>query len=119
MKCLKCLKDYNGKHKSSFKHYLKHINKWGLCKECNSGVIQKENDYSHNYYTKHKKHYARLQKNYREQLTDSYVANVLVDRTTLKAKDIPQEMVDAKRQHIKMKRMMKEGNNETKKKVSF
>ena len=108
MKCLKCLKTINGKPKLKFNKYLSHFSNWAVCKECVDVSVKKANENVHSYYIKNKERYTKLQKSYKKKLTDSYVANVLVDRTNLKAKDVPQEVVDAKRQYMKVNRLFKE-----------
>ena len=55
-----------------------------------------------------KSHYRELHKSYKNKLTDSYVANCLADRTILKGSDIPQDIIQAKRQYMRMKKHLKE-----------
>ena len=42
----------------------------------------------------------------RENLTDGYVRGLLVNRTILKNSDIPQELVNIKREHLKFQRKL-------------
>ena len=49
---------------------------------------------------------------WRENLTDRYVKDLLVKRTSLKTSDIPQELVDLKRKQLKTHRKLKEIENE-------
>ena len=109
MKCLKCLKSYRGRKLflDVSKDFM-HLEKWGVCESCSETM----NQYRHEYYIKNKEHYKGLHKEYRANLADYYVANQLVFRTSLKAKDIPKEMVQAKRQIMKFNRLIKENNNE-------
>ena len=44
-----------------------------------------------------------------ENLSDSYVKTVICQRTGLSHKDIPQEMVEARRQYMKLNRIIREG----------
>ena len=44
----------------------------------------------------------------RDNLTDVYIIKTLTDRSNLTNKDIPQELVEAKRQYVKIKRITKE-----------
>ena len=105
MKCLKCLNPINkGKEVNVNQHLTEVANNWGLCKAC----YNDDNGYGKDYYYNNKDRYRELHKGYKSELTDSYVANCLVDKTNLKAKDIPQEMVVAKRQFMKMNRIIKE-----------
>ena len=50
-------------------------------------------------------------KDRRKAITDSYVRQVLCDRTSLTFKDIPQELIDAKRELIKLSRKLKKGKH--------
>ena len=49
-----------------------------------------------------------LQHKWSAELSDSYVSNRLTERTTLRASDIPAELIEAKRVHIKTLRLLKE-----------
>ena len=97
MLCVKCAIVYN-------------INSgFGLCDVCLSKSINKPKEYSAKYRKAHKDHYNKLGKQYRDQLSDSYVRRVIVDKSDiLKPEDIPQIMVEAKRNSIKIKRLIKE-----------
>ena len=114
MKCLKCLKSIKKMNKRSiFKvnQYLIRITNWGICEDCLDINVKEAADYVHKYYIANKDRYAELQKRYKEELTDSYVANVLADKSSLKGKDIPKEIIKAKRQYMKMNRLLKENKN--------
>ena len=111
MKCLKCLKSIKKMNKRNiFKvnQYLIHIANWGICKDCLDITVEEAAHYVHKYYISNKDRYAQLHKGYKAELTDSYVANALVDRTDLKAKDMPKEMIEAKKQYMKLNRIIKE-----------
>jgi len=43
-----------------------------------------------------------------KDLTDSYIRKLLKAGTTLKGCDIPQELIELKRDHLKVKRLLKE-----------
>ena len=51
---------------------------------------------------------------YREDLHDNYVKAKIAAGTLLSSKDIPQSLIDAKREHLKIKRFLKEQENEQK-----
>ena len=56
---------------------------------------------------------ARYKKCYRQQsdnLTDAYVVKQLTKRSLLCAADVPQELIEAKRQHLRLRRELKELN---------
>ena len=111
MKCLKCMKSYVGTSDIKVNKYLIHITNWGICKDCLDITVKEAADYVHKYYTANKDRYAKLQKKYKEELTDSYVANVLADRSSLKGRDIPKEIIEAKRQYMKLNQITKENKN--------
>ena len=47
-------------------------------------------------------------KRHRDSMSDSYIKNLIVAyNTSLETKDIPQEVVEAKREHLKLKRLLK------------
>ena len=108
MKCLNCLNVYKGKQKVNLPHLLSHLEKWGMCKECSDDVDTLAADKASDYYHKNKEHYKELHKGYKSNLTDSYVANIVADGTSLKAKDIPKQLVQGKRQQMQVKRIVKE-----------
>ena len=124
MKCLRCLKHV--KEDDSYRpkivnKYLKHLNDWYLCimfKEMEDEVNKID---ARIYYNKNKKHYRDLHKKYKRTLVDSYVANAFVDRTDLKAVDVPKSMIKAKRGFMLFNRIIKaqeesENGNKSKKK---
>lgn len=45
-----------------------------------------------------------------KELRDSYVKNVIIGRSSLRSEDIPKEMIDAKRELLKLYRKVKELN---------
>ena len=113
MKCLKCLNTIPFKHQTlNVNEHLKHFESWSICDDCDKKNKVVLVMYSSEYYQKNKEHYRELHKEYKKNLTDSYVANMIADRTTLKAKDIPKELIKAKRQHVQVKRILKEQNDD-------
>ena len=116
--CIECYKKYIEKNvekirKTKRKYYLKHQDE--ICKS------QKE------YYENNKDRMLNKLKKYREEnreqirerdrkynqkqrdnLTDVYIKNMLTGGNNLKPEDIPQELIEAKRQHLKLKRITKE-----------
>ena len=108
MKCLKCLNPIKKVSHLKVNELLSHVSNWGVCSNCLDISVGEAKEKIHKYYIDNKNHYRKLHKGYKSKLTNSYVANALVDRTNLKAKDIPQVLVEAKRQHMKINRIVKE-----------
>ena len=106
MKCLKCLNTTKKVAKVKYNEALKHLENWYVCDKCDD-----TGKYASEYYHKNKSHYRELHKNYKDKLTDSYVANCLADRTILKGSDIPQDIIQGKRQYMRMKKHLKEDIN--------
>ena len=104
MKCLKCFEEDGRKQSLNLPPVLKYVEKYHVCDKCDD-----KGKYAKEYYRNNKEHYKELHKGYREELIDSYVANMIADKSSLKAKDIPDELIDSKRQYIKLKRLLKEG----------
>ena len=111
MKCLKCMKLCGTKPDLKVNKHLIHINGWGICENCLNMTTEEAADYIHSYYTINKDRYTKLQKGYKEELTDSYVANVLADRSSLKGRDIPKEIIASKKQYMKINRIIKENKD--------
>ena len=122
MKCLKCMKEDNTKdQKLKIPEALSHLNYWHVCDECSDSDKKQKADKASSYYKKNKKHYRDLHKKYKRTLVDSYVANAFVDRTDLKAVDVPKSMIKAKRGFMLFNRIIKaqeesENGNKSKKK---
>ncbi|MBF3951875.1 hypothetical protein ISG27_12595 [Burkholderia pseudomallei] len=55
---------------------------------------------------------ARYQKGARQRLTDAFVRGELVEGTSLRARDIPPELVALYREHIKVKRLLRRMRDE-------
>ena len=107
MKCLKCQENIKGpKPKLKLNPLLAHLKNWGVCDNCdNTG------EYASKYYRNNKQHYRELHMQYKEELSDSYVANCLADKRSIKATDVPNEIIESKRQYMKLKRILKENDN--------
>jgi len=103
MICIKCFKRCKGIKSKGLPGMLSHLAKYTVCDNCDD-----TGKYAKDYYTQYKEHYRELHKTYKKELTDSYVANTLVDRTELKAKDMPKELISAKREYMKLNRLIKE-----------
>ena len=108
MNCLKCLKKFKKKSKVKLNDALQHLNKWDICNACNDAKDKQIKKSRSDYYKANKKHYRKLHIKYKADLTESYVANMLADGTSLKAKDLPKVMVEVKRQTIQLKRAIRE-----------
>lgn len=103
MKCLKCFKQADGVKPKNLPVMLSHLANFTVCNDCDdTGKYEKD------YYIRNKVHYRELHKSYKSNLTDSYVANTFADKTSLKAKDIPKAIIEAKRNYMKLKRLTKE-----------
>ena len=74
--------------------------------------LERKKIYSKTYREKHKDEerarIRRLDKRYRDSLDDKYIRKTLTRRSSLKAKVIPQEMVDTKKTIMKIRRKIKE-----------
>ena len=112
MKCLKCLKTFKGDSELVLSDALQHLAKWDICNKCRCKQDKQTKKSRSDYYKANKKHYRKLHIKYKADLTDSYVANMLADGTSLKAKDLPKVMVEVKRQTIQLKRAIKENAND-------
>ena len=110
MKCIKCLKETKGSDlylgDNEFVENI--IKNWNICSECEDDVKSNKAHKAHKYYTSNKSHYIKLHKQYKKELTDSYVANCIADRSIIRAKEVPKVMKNAKRQVIKLNRIIKE-----------
>ena len=111
MRCLKCLKPIKRIKYVEVNKHLAHINNWGVCFICREIEDETKKLIQSDYYHKNKDKYRELHKKYKKTLVNSYVANALVDRTNLKAKDIPQEMIEGKRQYMKINRIISDKKN--------
>ena len=104
MKCIKCLEKVEGTSKDlNLPDMLSHFKKWTICSSCNDKLKEKRDSYK-----KHNKYYKKKQKEYRETLADQYVSRVICDNTVLKPKEIPKNLIQAKRQHMQLNKILKE-----------
>lgn len=55
----------------------------------------------------HNRREKQQKKGYRETLHDLYIKSLIVGKSDLKYSDIPKELIEAKRQHLKIKRIIK------------
>ena len=74
--------------------------------------IERAKAYLAQYRITHKSRNSAYHRKYVEELRDGYVRHLLCCGTILKAVDIPQELVEVKRQHILLGRFLKEKCNE-------
>ena len=112
MKCLLCLKPMSRKSKIRINKYLQHIvDKWDICYHCDRELELIAETERKIYYLEHKGNYRKLHKKYKAKLIDSYVANAFVERSELKAVDVPKAIIKAKRQSMLMNRIIKESKN--------
>jgi hypothetical protein len=107
MKCIECQQRIKNRKKLALNKHLSHINNWGVCDCCADKDIKRNKAKSSLYYKQNKQRYRQLHISYKSNLIDSYVANALADRTELKATDIPQSLIKAKRQFMKINRVVK------------
>ena len=108
MRCLKCKEYKRGNKVYTLDRIKELLYNWYICNKCESSIAKTEKEKAQKYYKDNKDRYRKLHKGYKSALTNSYVANGIADKTSLKAKDIPQEIIDAKRQYMKTKRILKE-----------
>ena len=112
MKCLKCQKvDKTKKSNIRLNPHLSHLESWYVCLDCVDMSVKEAATYAHDYYTKNKKHYRKLHVGYKAQPTMSYVKNMLADGRSFKAKEVPDEIAELKREQLKLKRAIKEKEN--------
>jgi hypothetical protein len=80
-----------------------------ICRDKNKEKIAK---YMKIYRNNNKEKTAKYNKkhaiNNRKKLNNSYLKNLIMNKNNLKAKDIPQELIEIKRLHIKLIRKIKE-----------
>lgn len=72
----------------------------------------KTRERSRMWYKKHKKEAKDYNRLYIQQLTDNYVKQIIIARTPLTIKDIPQELIDLKRKELTLKRQFKTQQND-------
>ena len=100
MKCLKCFnEDLKKPENNKLPNMLSHLANYTICSDCDSRV---------NNYTQYSDYYKETQSRYRKELANQYINRLIADDTELVPNDIPEELTIAKRQHLKMKRILKE-----------
>ena len=96
--------------------YKKYLEKGKIYIENNK---EKEIKRHHKYYKKNKDKELNRGKKYRDELADNYVIRcMLQNNKTLKAEDIPKWLIEAKRQEMKLKRILKKGDKDERQKTS-
>ncbi len=104
MRCLKCLKKQNCKPKDiNLPDMLSHFKNYTICSGCEDKIKVARDKYKQN-----SEYYIKKQKEYRDNLDDQYVSRVVADNTILKPSEIPKEIVQAKRQHMQLNKLIKE-----------
>ena len=108
MKCLKCFNEDLKKPKAhKLPDMLSHLANYTICRACEDRLESARNNYM-----QHSDYYKKTQAAYRSNLRSQYINRVLADNSSLKPSDIPEELTVAKRQHLKMKRLLKENHGE-------
>lgn len=104
MKCLKCFNEDTATPKpNNLPDMLSHLANYTICRAC---------DDSTNNYMQYSDYYKKKQAAYRSKLRSQYINRLLADNSNLKPSDIPKELTDAKRQHLQVKKILKENNGE-------
>ena len=117
MKCLKCQAvnpPIITKPMTNLPPLLKHLEKWGLCGSCIDLSVEVTAEKAALYYRANKDHYKKLHVQYRKDGKSYYIKNILANKikgSSLKAKDIPDELVEPQRQIMKINKLIKEKNN--------
>lgn len=103
MKCLKCFnEDLKKPEDNKLPDMLSHLTNYTICSECDDRLRNARNNYM-----QHSDYYKKTQARYRKELTNQYINRLIADDTELVPNDIPEELTVAKRQHLKMKRIIK------------
>tara|TARA_B100000945_G_scaffold269822_1_gene230896 strand:+ start:541 stop:807 length:267 start_codon:yes stop_codon:yes gene_type:complete len=82
---------------------LSHFKNYTICSGCEDKIKVARDKYKQN-----SEYYIKKQKEYRDNLDDQYVSRVVADNTILKPSEIPKEIVQAKRQHMQLNKLIKE-----------
>ena len=93
---------WRANHKDAFKEYYK---KYYMKNRTTKRAKERE------WREKHRHEISASYKKGQEALSDPYMKQILAARTALKTKDIPQSLIDAKRSHLKLLRLIKEQEN--------
>jgi len=117
MRCLKCMKvdpPLITKPMKDLPPLLAHLKDWCLCAGCIEQGVKETADKAAIYYRANKGHYKKLHVKYRKEGKSYYIKNILANKrkgSSLKAKDIPDELVEPQRQIMKMNKLIKEKEN--------
>jgi len=103
MKCLKCLNKCNGTKPRQLPDILSHLADYTICRACDDRLEKAREKYK-----KHSKYYKNIQESYRKKMKGPYIKRLMADNSILKPKDIPEQLVQAKKQELHMKRILKE-----------
>tara|TARA_R100001530_G_scaffold20653_1_gene17154 strand:+ start:219 stop:704 length:486 start_codon:yes stop_codon:yes gene_type:complete len=102
--------------KNNPERYKKHLQKGRLYTENNR---EKERERTRKYYKKNKDKELNRGKKNRDELADNYIVRCMLQKNkTLKSEDIPQWLIEAKRQEIKLKRILIKGDKDERQKTS-
>ena len=104
MKCLKCFnEDLKKPENNKLPDMLSHLANYTICRACADSLEK----FRTNNYMQYSDYYKKTQKKYRNELRSQYINRVLADDSSLLPSDIPSELTEAKKQHLKMKRILK------------
>ena len=108
-KCIKCMMPHEDNNVVNVNHHLTEVaNNWGMCKFCIDDGESHKYKTRKAYYKNRQKHYKEIQEGYRKNLVDYYVKQLVIGESkTLTPEDIPDKLVEAKRQHVQTKRILK------------
>ena len=91
----------------TYDNFYKHTEKGkGLSAKCKPCYCQAKNYYGEEYKARYRDRYKRRS----DDLEDKYVRKLLCRRSKLKMSEFPQELVDVKREVIRIQRFIKENN---------
>lgn len=103
MTCLKCFKKDSNTIEHNLPDMLAHLANYTLCDKCDDSLEKARQKYK-----LHSSYYKKIQKRYRDNYDRQYINRLLADNSDLLPSDIPKEITDAKRQHLQMKKLLKE-----------
>ena len=103
MQCLKCLKKDSKTIELNLPDMLSHLANYTICRACDDSLEKARQRYK-----SRSGYYKKIQQRYRDNLNHQYINRLLADNSELLPSDIPKELTDAKRQHLKIKKIIKE-----------
>ena len=103
MTCLKCFKKDSNTIEHDLPDMLSHLANYTICSACDDSLERARQRYK-----SRSGYYKKIQQRYRDNLNHQYINRLLADNSDLLPSDIPEELTDAKRQHLKMKKLIKE-----------